>query len=341
VHWKTKLYDTARKIAEPFKHDARVLGIAFGGSLGRGVAWKHSDLELCLLVDEIIEEYEHFNVIEGMGVEIFQFPRRQMERFLDQYVEPGPSVLEFRIQIYGCKIVYDPTGLLARFKETFDRSLFHDNVTRLKAGESLRRADERLDKAKQLAERGHIRTALAQLRIGLNDLILATYWQHRMLPRSQNRTEYFLRQNRGRFGHDHLYQAFIRTFGLDQPLSRMNLNFHEAKPDIHALADSSWGSSMSQFLQEAVDGNLEWGHEKSILYVNKYCVHVMQCLGPGAEENVYDKEDYAQRYGGLYRFLDMDRVEREQVEEMARMFEKASKCTNTGSPHTNLDGGTL
>ncbi|MFC0212966.1 hypothetical protein ACFFK0_10960 [Paenibacillus chartarius] len=323
MNWKSKLYDTARTIAEPFKSDSRVLGVAFGGSLGRGVAWKHSDLELCLLVEEKIEEYGHFNVIEGMGVEIFQFPRSQIERFLAEFVEPDVSVLDFRIQIYGCKIVYDPSGLLARFKETFDWSLFHENVTRLKVGESLRRADDRLAKAKTLLQRRHVRTSLAQLRIGLNDLILATYWQHGMLPRSQNRTEYFLRKHISLFGHEHLYKAFIRTFCLDQPLSRMKLLFRAAKPDIYSVADSTWGGSTSQFLQEAVDGNLEWGHEKSILYVNKYCIHVMQCLAQAAEENVYDQEAYVQRYGELYRFLDMDQVDHEQVEEMVRMFEKA------------------
>ncbi|KRF10056.1 hypothetical protein ASG89_00460 [Paenibacillus sp. Soil766] len=325
MNWKTKLYDSIRTIAEPFKRDSRVLGVAFGGSIGRGVAWKHSDLELCLLVEEKIEEFEHFNVIEGMGVEIFQFKRSHMERFLANFVEPDESVLDFRIQIYGCRIAYDPSGLLARFKDTFDPSLFHENVTRLKVGEELRRANERLNKAKELVQSGHFRTALAHLRIGLNHLILATYWQHRQLPRSQNRTEYFLRKYIGLFGHDHLYQAFIRTYGLDQPISHMKLLFNEAKRDIHSLADFHWGSNTSQFLQEAVDGNLAWGYEKSILYVNKFCVHVMQCLGPDAEENVYDREANAQRYGRLYRFLNMDQVDQEQVQEMVRLFEKAKE----------------
>lgn len=322
MHWKAKLYGTANKIAARFVDDPHILGIAFGGSIGRGVAWKHSDLELCLLVEERIEEFQHFNVIENMGVEIFQFTKPRIEQFLAGFKEPDASVLEFRIQIYGCKIVYDPTGLLGRFKEIFDRSLFHETVTRLKSAEALRQADARLERAKELLGQGRFRTAAAHLRIGLNDLVLATYWRHRMLPRSQNRTEYFLKKHIGVFGQDHLYKAFIRIFCLDRPLAEMKERLFLAREEIHLLAETLWGSQSPQFLQQAVDGNLEWGYEKSILYVYKYCVHRMQCQGL-QEDDVYDRESYREGFGRLYRFLDLEEMGQQEVQDMVRLFEKA------------------
>jgi hypothetical protein len=322
MHWKAKLYNTAKNIASRFENDPRILGIAFGGSIGCGVAWKHSDLELCILVEEPIKEFQHFNVIDNMGVEIFQYEKPKLEQFLSVFKEPDESVLPFRIQIYGCKIVYDPTGLLGSFKATFDQSLFHEKVTRLKVSEALRHADVRLGRAKELLKLGRARTAAAHLRIGLNDLVLATYWQHRMLPRSQNRTEYFLKKNIAVFGHDHLYKAFIRTFCLDQPLTRMKEYLFQSRGEIHSLAETLWGSNSSEFFQKAVDGNLEWGYEKSILYVYKYCVHRMQCSDL-MEGDVYDRDSYQEQYSHLYRFLDMEELGRQEVEDMVSLFEKA------------------
>ncbi|WP_284646608.1 hypothetical protein [Paenibacillus silviterrae] len=322
MHWKAKLYSNANQIAAGFMKDPRILGVALGGSLGRGVAWKHSDLELCILVEERIEEFQHFNVMEGMGVEIFQFTRPRIEQFLVDFKGPDESVLEFRIQIYGCRIIYDPTGLLSEFKATFDRSLFHEKVTGLKSREALRQADTRLDRAKELLGEGRFRTAAAHLRIGLNDLILAAYWQHGMLPRSQNRTEYFLKKNIRVFGHDQLYKAFIRAFCLDQPLAQMKERLLQAKREIHSLAETLWGSNSPQFFQQAVDGNLEWGYDKSILYVYKYCVHRMQCSSL-QEAEVYDRESYNEQYGRLYRFLDLEELGPRDVKEMVRLYEAA------------------
>ncbi|MFD0677184.1 MULTISPECIES: hypothetical protein [unclassified Paenibacillus] len=322
MHWKAKLYATANHIAEKYVSDPRVLGVAFGGSIGRGVAWKHSDLELCLLVEERIEEFQHFNVIEGMGVEIFQYTKPRLENFLAQVNEPDESVLEFRIQIYGCRIVYDPTNLLTTFKERFDRILFHEKVTYMKSTQALGQADTRLEKAREMLEKGWFRTAIAHLRIGLNDLILATYWQHHMLPRSQNRTEYFLKKNIGVFGHDQLYRAFIRTFCLDQPLEQMKNRLFASKNEIHILAESRMGSNSPHFFHTAVDGNLEWGYEKSILYVYKYCLHRMQDSDLQVS-GLLDEDVYSKQYVNLYRFLDLEEMNIQDVEEMVYLFEKA------------------
>jgi len=325
MHWKRRLFEKVEHIAARFVDDQRILGVALGGSVGRGMVWKHSDLELCLLVEETIPELQHFNVIDGMGVEIFQFTISTVESFLAHFTEPNESILKIPIQIYRCRIVDDPTGLFGRFKETFDASLFHDNIITLKVNQACQLADARLEIAKDLLEQGCPRTALAQLRIGTNQLILATYWFHRMLPRSQSRTEYLLKRNISTFGQKDLYNAFIAIYKLDQPHGVMKANFLNAKNEFYTLANE-WGSETPRFLQTAVDGNLEWGVDKSIMYVYKYCAHRMQC-SDDASNAVYDSKDYKGQFGQLYRFLDLERISEQEVAGMIALYENArAKC---------------
>lgn len=52
------------------------------------------------------------------------------------------------------------------------------------------------------------------------------------------------------------------------------------------------------FLQNAVDYNLEWGYDKSILYVYKWCVHLLQ-TGKLEETDVYDHEQFKADYPKL------------------------------------------
>ncbi|MGO4371979.1 hypothetical protein AB4Z21_14540 [Paenibacillus sp. MCAF20] len=56
MDWRQRIYDTAAEIAESLEADPRVVSIAIGGSSGRRQVWKHSDLELCLIVEEPISE---------------------------------------------------------------------------------------------------------------------------------------------------------------------------------------------------------------------------------------------------------------------------------------------
>jgi predicted nucleotidyltransferase len=60
VHWKQQLYDSANRVANQFKDQPGIVSIAIGGSLARGAAWKHSDLELCVMVDQHLPELQYF-----------------------------------------------------------------------------------------------------------------------------------------------------------------------------------------------------------------------------------------------------------------------------------------
>ena len=164
MHWKKKIYTTAFQIAKRYIDHPHVTGIAIGGSIGRGETWKHSDLKLCLLVKDKIKDFSFFNVIDGMGVEILQLKQQKVEQFVNDYEHSG--MFKFPIQIYKCKIVYDPKERRTELAlEAFARNL---------------------SSAKDRLGRRSCRPALADLRLGLNDLLLSYYWHYEIVPRSQN-----------------------------------------------------------------------------------------------------------------------------------------------------------
>lgn len=323
MHWKTRIYQSAYKIANEFKSNPDVVGIAIGGSIARGMTWKHSDLELCLIVENPIKEFQYFNFIDGLGVEIIQILRPKISDFLDTFQEPNTAMLNFPIQIYKCKIIHDPTAILSKFKNIFDTYLFDPNITSSRKKQWLNNVDKRIGIARELLDKGYYKTSLGHIRISMNELLLAFYWHHNILPRSQNRTEYFLRKNSKVIGQDILYKIFMKVFCLDKSHKYMKKSLQKAKSDIDKVAEF-WGSNAKEFLEKACDGSLEWGYPKSITYVYKYCMHKLQCkeLIP---ENVYDNESYKSEFENLYEFLDLNAINQETVISILNEFEDVRK----------------
>ena len=323
MHWKEKIYKSAYTVAESFKDDPRVLGIAIGGSVAKNVVWKHSDLELGIVVDERIKEYEYFNFIEGLGVEIIQIKKSDIIDFTDNFTQPDEKLLKFPIQIYKCRIIYDPQNIIKPFKEIYDNSLFHTNIASIKESESLGHADGRYEQAKSLFEKGNFNTALSHLRIAINALLLAYYWHYSILPRSQNRTVYFLKKNSAKIGHDVLYNAFVDIFCLNKTLGEMQNALASAKPEIFSVS-KAWGESAPDFLEKAVDINLEWGYPKSITYVYKWCMHILQCSDL-CTEDYCDTTEYKNKYPNLYEFLDFSTINMSDLEKMLAQYQDARK----------------
>lgn len=90
-------------------------------------------------------------------------------------------------------------------------------------------------------------TAFAHLRLASNDLLLAHYWHYHILPRSQNRTVYLLKQNAQRFGFVDFYHTFIPIFGLNQPLPAMKQGLFQARSEIYQVANAGWDSNAVLF----------------------------------------------------------------------------------------------
>ena len=326
MHWKTEIYKNAYAIAGEFIDNPDVVAVAIGGSIAKGTVWKHSDVELCLIVKRTISKFQYFNFIKGMGVEVIQILEEQIMEFLKSFDKPDISILQFPIQIYQCKIIYDPTKVLAEFKNVYDNCLFHPTIKKLKEEEALNHVDKRISISKELLEGAKYKTALAHMRIGMNDLLLAYYWHYNILPRSQNRTVYLLKQNSKIIGHYELYNAFVDVFCLSKSTSVLKNRLLMAKRDIANISEV-FGSNTKMFLENAVDGNLEWGYPKSIIYVYKFFTHLLQCY----EINnvaVYDTDEFKMTCGYLHDFFDFNDVEYKTVCEMLKKMQRVRNLIN-------------
>ncbi|MFB9273842.1 hypothetical protein [Cohnella cellulosilytica] len=313
MNWRAEIYRKAKRIAEQYRTEKGVRGVAIGGSVARRTVWKHSDLELCLFVDEYNPAFEYFNVIDGLGVEIIQINVANVRAFVDRYAEDGSiqGALSFPIQAYQCRIIHDPEGHLAAFKQIYDRALFDERVKSVKKREAKQRADERYGIASRLLEENKSGSALAALRLAVNELMLAYYWQHDILPRSQNRTVYLLQRHSRKLGSDELFRLFTEVYGLTGSKAKMKEELLAAKNDLFSIASAAWGRNTPDFLEKACDGQLEWGYESSILYVHKWCVHTIHFAE--LSQAIYDLPDFARQHPDLSRFLGFDRVDAKQV----------------------------
>jgi hypothetical protein len=70
--WRDELRTWAQDCAGAFAERPGVLGVIMGGSLARGQEWRHSDLELGILVEVRDATLPYFNVMAGRGVEAIQ-----------------------------------------------------------------------------------------------------------------------------------------------------------------------------------------------------------------------------------------------------------------------------
>lgn len=321
MHWKTQIYESARKISDEMKGEPLVSAVAYGGSVARGTVWKHSDLELCLLVDDYIPGLQYFGYKHGMGVEHIQILKQRVLDFLDEYERTGDAtgLLKFPIQAYSCRIVADNGGVMARFKQVMDSHLFDPGLVALREREALERADANYGLYQGLLEDGRPNSALAALRLAVNELLLGAYWHYNILPRSQNRTLYLLRKNcRDKIGSMALYEAFRDIYGVGASVPKKREMLADAKPELFAIYAGAWGESAPEFLEKACDGKLEWGHADSIVYVHKYCVHVL--LAKKMAEGFYDSAEFAEKGVAIRRFLGFDGLSRGALEAMAEKY---------------------
>ncbi len=326
MHWKTQIVQSAQTIADEMKNEDYVSAVAFGGSVARGTVWRHSDLELCLLVEQYEPKLQYFGYKHGMGVEHIQILKQRVLDFLDEYDQTGDvtGLLKFPIQAYSCRMVCDKEGVMARFKQVMDGHLFDAKITALKEGEALKNADDNYRLYQTLLAGGKRASALAALRLAVNELLLATYWRYKILPRSQNRTLYLLRRNcQNIIGSMALYQAFREIYGAAASVQKNRALLNAAKPALFEVYANAWGDTAPEFLEKACDGRLEWGHADSIVYVHKYCVHVLQAAK--MKEGYYDTPEYAAKGEALSRFMGFEGLSDDKLADLAEKYEAARK----------------
>ena len=301
--WKQELRSWAQQVAEEFRARAGVLGVAIGGSLARGQEWRHSDLELGVLVAERDQTLPYFNIRQGRGVEGIQLVSPKLSEQVSQ-VEQGDlaPLVTWPIQLWKCRITHDPTGLLARFKQQFDTHLLTSPVMAMKLNVLRQNIDQRLGIARETLAAGKPAAALAHVRWATNDAIQAAYWAHGELPRSQNRTDSRLHALCRRHAILPFYALYRELYGLDGMTKAIKTAWPKARDEALEITRLWGGDSARDFFIQAVDADFTWRQNAGILTVYRlYIPH----LG-GKEQGIIDKLDdptWTAAHQDLLRFL--------------------------------------
>ena len=188
---------------------------------------------------------------------------------------------------------------------------------------ALEKADLRYEKAINFRDSGSVNTSLANLRMAVNELLLAYYWHYGILPRSQNRTVYLLKKNSKIIGNDILYNAFVDIFCLKKQLNEMKIKLGAAKEEIRKVS-KTWGDGAFEFLEKAVDIDLEWGYRQSITYVYKWCMHLLH-IGDIKTGDYCDSKDFINEFPNLNVFLDFDGLTKSKLRHMMEQYLRARK----------------
>lgn len=306
--WRRDLHRFADDIAAEFARRHDVLGVAIGGSIARGTEWLHSDVELGLLVESPLADVGYFHVVDRRGYEAIQLAAPKWREKIDRAEIDPLAVAGWPPQLFECRIVHDPSGWFARFKRTMDALLMRDDVRAMRVKLECLACDKTLTAARDdLAARRPF-AAIARARQAINHVLLALYWSHGVLPRSQNRCELLLRETCERFGRSDVHATFVDVYDLepfDEDEARSWLR--DARPDIDRIA-LAWGVGAPAFFRHACDGELAWGVGRSILAVHRLCLP--QCLRAAGHAASLDDPAWRGEHASLVRLLGLaDEVE--------------------------------
>ena len=300
--WRSELRSWANECTAEFADREGIQGVLLGGSLARGQEWRHSDLEIGVLVEERDPALPYFNIRAGRGVEVIQLVRRELEMESAQ-VEAGDltPLLKWPIQLWKVRLVSDPTGQLARFKLRFDDGLFRPEVLEQRIAGLKADIQKILGEARSLLKENRPAAALVRARYAMNEAILVYHWAHGELPRSQSRTDSRLRLITRRHGGEDFYALYRAVFDLEDA----NRTIHATMPHIREQVleiSRLWGDTTRDFFDLAVDSRFAWRQNAGILTVYRLYIPII-----GGEEHGLithlDDEGWRKENELLVRFL--------------------------------------
>ena len=310
--WRQELKSWARQYARDAAQREGVLGTVIGGSLARGQEWRHSDLELGVLVAQRDARIPYFNIDTGRGVEMIQLAQGELEEQVRQ-VESGDlaPVLAWPIQLWQCRVVHDSGGLLTRFKAQFDANLFRQEVIEQKITGQRVKVEKTLDEARAMLAAGRPRAALSRARYATNDAILAMYWLHGELPRSQNRTDSRLRWLCHKYNCMPFYDLYREVFGLSNTRHATRVAWPRVRDEVLEIT-RLWGDSARDFFVHAVDSHFAWRQNAGILTVYRLYIPMIGGGEQGIAQKLDDSE-WAAKNRDLLAFLGLSEVTSQSV----------------------------
>ncbi len=325
--WRSELKDWARRYTESLRSRDGILGVVIGGSLARGQEWRHSDLETGVLLEQRDQGMPYFNIDSGRGVEIIQLVRSEVEEQV-RLAECGDRspLLNWPIQLWKCRVVYDPSGLLGRFKQQFDDGLFQREVIEKRIADLGGQIDKALGEARGFLSASRPAAALVRTRLAMNDAILALHWHFGELPRSQNRTESRLRLLCRKHSAMPFYELYREVFALSETGSVIKKTWPVVKEDVLAIT-RLWGDSARDFFLYAVDGSFAWRQNAGILSVYRLYVPIIGAPEQGLFARLDDPQ-WAAGSRDLLRFLGLAKAEKETVSALVEQV--AAACAIFG-----------
>lgn len=300
--------------------DGGTHGVLLGGSIARGQQWAHSDLEAGLLVETNDDSIPYFNVDSGRGVEVIQLVAPTLRKQLDD-VEQGDlsAVATWPIQMFQARIISDPTGLLTRFVTLFDAQLFSPSVTRLKLAHHLAKSTNALNKARELVIADQPRAALCEIRIAMNEAVLALHWSLGELPRSHNRVDSRLRDLTTRHGLPQFYALYRDVFELDTTEEVIANDWPVVKDTVLRIA-SDWQARL--FFETAVDGTFSWGENGGIISIHRLFIPMIGRSGTGLLCRL-DEYEWSMANRHLLRFLGMASIDAQAASRLIARVDSA------------------
>ncbi|MCA9836997.1 MAG: hypothetical protein KC422_08780 [Trueperaceae bacterium] len=318
--WRLDLQKWAMAYLHSLAERPEILGVVMGGSLARGQEWLHSDLEVGILVEQKLESQAYFNVDSGRGVEIIQLMMPQLKEQLVQVRagDLGPVAL-WPIQLWQCRIIYDPSGVFSEFKDQFDTYLFSSEVLEKRKKDLRLGITDRLTRAQQLIAASKPKSALVELRQAMNSLILLAYWSFEELPRSQSRTDSRLLSLCQRHDVMPLYELYQDVFALANVRQAIDESWPQVKTEVLELT-RRWGDSAREFFIHAVDSDFEWGEDAGILTVYRLYIPIIGEADQALQSRL-DDEAWASENKALMNFLGFVPISREQLAQLVSRIE--------------------
>lgn len=314
--WRTELRAWARNCAVDFQRRDGIVGTAVGGSLARGQEWRHSDLELGVLVEERDPSLPYFNIFQGRGVEAIQLVRRELEEQVSRVEQGDLTPLQnWPIQLWTCRVISDPTGLLGRFKKQFDAHLFSPEVIKNKIAGQQKKIDHLLGEARGLLAENKPVTALVRARLAMNEAILAVHWAHNTLPRSQNRTDSRLHLLCRRQNILPFYALYRDVFSLADTTKAIKTYWPRVKEQALEITRLWGGDSARDFFIFAVDSNFAWRQNAGILTVYRLYIPILGAPEKGIAPKL-DDPAWASQNQDMLRFLGLGQADRATVAEL-------------------------
>lgn len=327
--WIKELRAWGDQCAVEFQNKEGVFGVVIGGSLARGQEWRHSDLELGILVEERDPNMPYFNTRHGRGVEAIQLVRRELEEQV-ALVEQGDlsPIPNWPIQLWKCRVFYDSIGILGRFKKQFDAGLFSPEVVEKKITDLGQKCNQALEEGRGLLSQNKFIAALARARLAMNEAIQAVHWAHGELPRSQNRTDSRLHLLCRKHNIMAFYSLYRDVFNLSETTKAIKTAWPKVKDQVLDITRLWGGDSARDFFIFAVDGNFAWRQNAGILTVYRLYIPIIGSPEQGILTKL-DDPDWASTNKDLMHFLGFTNVDHDTVKILIdRIAEGCSSYSN-------------